>query len=124
LPLHIKWSVRVQEEFFEQGDDERQRGLPISPWMDRTAPNLPKSQIGFLNFLCVPLFEAWTDFLHAQAEPPNSLQQDTIPCLARLLNNKKHWYVPSIPSVCFCVVAVCLYRSIYLSLYQSISHFK
>eukprot|EP00741_Cyanophora_paradoxa_P000944 tig00000448_g912.t1 len=58
LPLHIAWSHRVNAEFFSQGDKERELGIPVSPFMDRTGDTrerLPKSQIGFVDFVVSPL---------------------------------------------------------------------
>ena len=33
--LHNEWSNRICKEFFNQGDNERKRGMPISVGMDR-----------------------------------------------------------------------------------------
>ncbi|KAK9831398.1 hypothetical protein WJX81_001157 [Elliptochloris bilobata] len=57
-PRHIaeKWSVRVLEEFFAQGDRERAAGLPVSPMMDRAATSHALSQINFIEFIVAPLF--------------------------------------------------------------------
>eukprot|EP00002_Diphylleia_rotans_P012869 TRINITY_DN2511_c0_g1_i3.p1 TRINITY_DN2511_c0_g1~~TRINITY_DN2511_c0_g1_i3.p1 ORF type:complete len:111 (-),score=24.58 TRINITY_DN2511_c0_g1_i3:99-431(-) len=60
--LHRNWTVRVSEEFFLQGDKERENDVPISPFMDRTKEKIHKSQLGFLDFVCKPLFEAWAGF--------------------------------------------------------------
>jgi len=57
---HIKWSELVSEEFHQQGDNERVLKLPISPNMDRSTFDLPKGQIGFIEFLVRPLFELLT----------------------------------------------------------------
>ena len=35
LTLHKNWSLRIIEEFYRQGDEERKRGIPISPFMVR-----------------------------------------------------------------------------------------
>ena len=52
------WTMRIVEEFFRQGDAEARRSLPISPFMDRTKPqSIPKSQMGFIDFIVRPLFE-------------------------------------------------------------------
>lgn len=34
-PIYLPWSKRICDEFFEQGDIEKDLGLPISPFMDR-----------------------------------------------------------------------------------------
>ena len=57
--LHLVWTERVCEEFYRQGDQERRRGLPISPFMDRRKPNVPKAQLGFIDFLVRPMYEAF-----------------------------------------------------------------
>jgi len=55
---HVRWSQRISEEFFSQGDEERKLGLPISALCDRnTVGHLGKSQRGFIEFVCMPLFE-------------------------------------------------------------------
>lgn len=45
--LHKKWAKRLEEELFLQGDMERERGMPISPLMDRTSPKggVTRSQV-------------------------------------------------------------------------------
>eukprot|EP00921_Rhytidocystis_pertsovi_P017303 GHVQ01027186.1.p1 GENE.GHVQ01027186.1~~GHVQ01027186.1.p1 ORF type:complete len:572 (+),score=103.02 GHVQ01027186.1:104-1717(+) len=55
--LHKQFSSMISEEFFQQGDEERARKLPVSPLCDRTTAEIPKSQVGFLNFVCLPTFE-------------------------------------------------------------------
>lgn len=42
--IHIQWTHRIAEEFFEQGDDEERLGMPISPFMDRHNAQLAKLQ--------------------------------------------------------------------------------
>jgi len=56
--LHTLWSERVSMEFFEQGDEERALGLPVSALCDRLKMgDLGKAQKGFLEFVCMPLFQ-------------------------------------------------------------------
>jgi hypothetical protein len=57
-----RWSNLVTEEFYRQGDRERGLGLPMSPLCDRTAHNLPKSQLGFINFVVLGAFQCFSDF--------------------------------------------------------------
>ncbi len=57
--LYLEWCDRITEEFFRQGDKEREMGLPISPFMDRNKPMVGKSQQGFMDFMVSPLVEAY-----------------------------------------------------------------
>ena len=54
--LHREWTARCMEEFFKQGDKEREMGLDISPLCDRNTTQVPQSQIGFIDYIVVPLF--------------------------------------------------------------------
>lgn len=56
--LCSRWADYVLQEFFNQGDKERASNLPISPLCDRNLVSRPKSQIGFINFLSEPTFQA------------------------------------------------------------------
>eukprot|EP00741_Cyanophora_paradoxa_P017816 tig00021017_g17207.t1 len=56
---HTEWSGRVTEEFFQQGDEERRLGLPVSPFCDRAACVPSTATAGFVSFLAAPLFAAW-----------------------------------------------------------------
>jgi len=54
--LHLQWVRRLEFEFFAQGDREKQLGLPVSFLMDREKPGASKSQVGFFDFVVLPLF--------------------------------------------------------------------
>ena len=59
-PFHIadKWTDVLCEEFFKQGDLEQANGMEYtSPLNDRAHLDKPKSQIGFYNYVCLPLFQ-------------------------------------------------------------------
>ena len=45
LQLYRQWTDRIMQEFFEQGDVERQLGLDISPMCDRHTATVEKSQV-------------------------------------------------------------------------------
>ncbi|KAI9105223.1 hypothetical protein DFS34DRAFT_366 [Phlyctochytrium arcticum] len=60
--LSSKWTEAVMEEFYMQGDRERELGLAISQFMDRGNTNVPKCQIGFIDILVAPLYDAWATF--------------------------------------------------------------
>lgn len=55
--LHEKWTNRIVEEFFAQGDVEKDAKLPVSMYCDRATTNIAKSQVGFLSAIVTPLFE-------------------------------------------------------------------
>lgn len=50
--IHIQWTHRIAEEFYEQGDDEARLGMPISPFMDRQNAQLAKLQEVSSSLLC------------------------------------------------------------------------
>lgn len=53
-----KWCDILCEEFFRQGDNEKSLGIGLtSPLNDRLNSDKPKSQIGFYNFVCLPLYQ-------------------------------------------------------------------
>lgn len=53
-----KWVDILNKEFFRQGDLEKEKGIGLSsPNNDREHPDKPKSQIGFINFVCLPLYK-------------------------------------------------------------------
>mmetsp|Transcript_17793 Transcript_17793/g.26112 ORF Transcript_17793/g.26112 Transcript_17793/m.26112 type:complete len:537 (+) Transcript_17793:18-1628(+) len=56
-PLFIDWADRCLVEFFEQGDEEKAMGLPVSPLCDRDTTCRPGSQIGFIEFIIQPSYE-------------------------------------------------------------------
>ena len=43
--LHKEWTARCMEEFFRQGDKEREAGMDISPMCDRHNATIEKSQV-------------------------------------------------------------------------------
>jgi len=51
-----EWAERILAEFFQQGDRERQRNLPITYLCDRYDINKAKSQIGFIDYVVLPLY--------------------------------------------------------------------
>lgn len=46
LDLYRQWTDRIMEEFFHQGDRERERGMEISPMCDKHTASVEKSQVG------------------------------------------------------------------------------
>lgn len=52
--VYKNWMNTVMEEFFRQGDKERQLGIPISFLCDRNTVSIEGSQIGFIDGIVLP----------------------------------------------------------------------
>ncbi|XP_065657890.1 3',5'-cyclic-AMP phosphodiesterase 4C isoform X8 [Hydra vulgaris] len=81
LDLYKMWVERLMEEFFRQGDIERERGMEISPMMDRQNPNVEKSQVVFIDYVVHPLWETWSDLVYPDAQE----------ILDRLVTNREYY---------------------------------
>ena len=49
-----QWTQRVYDEFFVQGDLEKENKLPVSNFCDRNTTNVNKAMIGFISFVVGP----------------------------------------------------------------------
>ena len=58
-----KWACLVNEEFFVQGDIEKELGLNGSPFNDRNSVNLAEAQVGFINLFIQPTFDIFAMLL-------------------------------------------------------------
>ena len=57
LECYKVWVGRIMEEFFQQGDKEREAGLDISPMCDRYNATIEKSQVLYSSSaVVVPFF--------------------------------------------------------------------
>lgn len=61
FPLHKRWSELITEEFFQQGDEEQELGLTVSDFMDRSRPENERNQVGFLDFVALPLYQVFRE---------------------------------------------------------------
>ncbi|XP_032364792.1 cGMP-inhibited 3',5'-cyclic phosphodiesterase A isoform X2 [Etheostoma spectabile] len=86
--LHLQWTEGIVNEFYEQGDEEASLGLPISPFMDRSAPELAKLQESFITHIVGPLCSSfdsaalmpgrWVDVAEGETEAEEAKEgQDT-----------------------------------------------
>jgi len=68
---HKNWAQRVTEEFFAQGDKEKELGFtPLTLFDRKEAPALPNSQIGFMNFMVLPTWKPLASLLGDFANEP------------------------------------------------------
>jgi len=86
LPLYCRWCDRIMEEFFQQGDKEKEVGLDISPMCDRNNSTIEKSQVGFIDYIVHPLWETWADLVHPGAQD-----------ILDTLEDNRDWYQSQIP---------------------------
>ncbi|OEH77167.1 3 5-cyclic nucleotide phosphodiesterase domain-containing protein [Cyclospora cayetanensis] len=80
---HYKWSRALMKEFFSQGAQELELGLPISPVCNEQTTDVPKSQIGFIRLICQPLFETLE-----QADASGAILGV---CLTQMRSNSGFW---------------------------------
>ncbi|OHS94193.1 3'5'-cyclic nucleotide phosphodiesterase family protein [Tritrichomonas foetus] len=74
-------SHKLTDEFFKQGDLERQLGIEVTPMCDRTkASHISTSQVGFYGFIAAPLLTALGNFITALADNTDQLEK-----------NKRQW---------------------------------
>ncbi|KAF5826760.1 hypothetical protein DUNSADRAFT_2121 [Dunaliella salina] len=57
--VHKRWVEMLEEEVFRQGDAEKERGLPVSPLMDRCKAGVSKSQGGFFSIVVLPQLQSF-----------------------------------------------------------------
>uniref|UniRef100_A0A8C4ZNV6 Phosphodiesterase n=1 Tax=Gadus morhua TaxID=8049 RepID=A0A8C4ZNV6_GADMO len=86
LPIYRQWTERIMEEFFRQGDKERERGMEISAMCDRHNASVEKSQVGFIDYIVHPLWETWADLVHPDAQE-----------LLDTLEENRQWYQSTMP---------------------------
>ncbi|XP_056329767.1 cAMP-specific 3',5'-cyclic phosphodiesterase 4B isoform X3 [Danio aesculapii] len=86
LDLYKQWTDRIMQEFFHQGDRERERGMEISPMCDKHTASVEKSQVGFIDYIVHPLWETWADLVHPDAQD-----------ILDTLEENRNWYYSMIP---------------------------
>ncbi|XP_015114697.1 cAMP-specific 3',5'-cyclic phosphodiesterase isoform X5 [Diachasma alloeum] len=86
LDLYRKWVALLMEEFFLQGDREREQNMDISPMCDRHSATIEKSQVGFIDYIVHPLWETWADLVHPDAQE-----------ILDTLEENRDWYQSMIP---------------------------
>ncbi|XP_044272046.1 cAMP-specific 3',5'-cyclic phosphodiesterase isoform X10 [Tribolium madens] len=86
LALYKRWVDLLMEEFFQQGDKEREAKMDISPMCDRHSATIEKSQVGFIDYIVHPLWETWADLVHPDAQD-----------ILDTLEENRDWYQSAIP---------------------------
>eukprot|EP00475_Leptophrys_vorax_P001101 TRINITY_DN10574_c0_g1_i1.p1 TRINITY_DN10574_c0_g1~~TRINITY_DN10574_c0_g1_i1.p1 ORF type:complete len:653 (-),score=102.18 TRINITY_DN10574_c0_g1_i1:48-2006(-) len=68
--LAVEWTNRLEQEWFEEGDEQKVMGLQVGPMMDRSNPCTEQSQFGFLKFIVQPLMVPFSDAIGKDAFKP------------------------------------------------------
>jgi hypothetical protein len=68
--ISVKWTRRLEQEWFEEGDEQKQFGLQIGPMMDRNNACTEESQVGFFKLIVKPLLMTWTEVVGPEAVAP------------------------------------------------------
>jgi hypothetical protein len=58
--IYFEWAKLVVEEFWDQGDKEKELNLPC--FCDREKVTIYQSQLGFINFIEIPYFSLFAEF--------------------------------------------------------------
>merc|ERR1719456_1218692 len=74
------WAWAIIDEFFLQGDKEKELGITVQPLNDREKVNRPYSQAGFIEFFVAPFVFATVRLL-----PP------LVMCTDQMMYNLKDW---------------------------------
>ncbi|XP_021171295.2 cAMP-specific 3',5'-cyclic phosphodiesterase 4B isoform X1 [Fundulus heteroclitus] len=86
LDLYRQWTDRIMEEFFHQGDREREKGMEISPMCDKHTASVERTQVGFIDYIVHPLWETWADLVHPDAQE-----------ILDTLEENRNWYQSMVP---------------------------
>ncbi|CAO3682564.1 unnamed protein product [Rhizopus stolonifer] len=76
FPRAFEWAQILVEEFSCQGDLERELGLPVLPMNDRSKIVLEDSQIGFINFVALGLFESIHGYVQDLSFPVEHIKRN------------------------------------------------
>ena len=58
--IYFKWAKLVVNEFYNQGDKEKQLGMVCS--CDRNKVTIYQQQLGFINYIEIPFFSLFAEF--------------------------------------------------------------
>ncbi|KAM4551423.1 3',5'-cyclic-AMP phosphodiesterase 4B-like isoform 1-T3 [Odontesthes bonariensis] len=81
LDLYRQWTDRIMDEFFYQGEKEKERGIEISPMCDKQTASVERTQVGFIDYIVHPLWETWADLVHPDAQD-----------ILDTLEDNRNWY--------------------------------
>jgi hypothetical protein len=85
-----RWTGRVYEEFYHEGDLDRAAGRPVSALHDRGTNNIAKSSVGFITYIVEPLYKLLGAAIQACAGRGEDIHVRVVDeCLVTLSKNKE-----------------------------------
>lgn len=81
------WAEALMQEYFAQSDLEKERKLPVTPFMDRDKVVVPQTQVNFIDSFLLPTFRLL-----------NRIVPEIQPFVDGILENRKHWAESSAPA--------------------------
>ena len=95
-----EWTYLLYEEFFQQGDKEKELGLPVKLLFDREIANIPKMQPGFINGVSIPLWSALVEVMPNMADHIQAFKENVNKWknYEETEKDKKSYRVPAIKS--------------------------
>lgn len=88
LVVADKWNDLCYEEFYNEGDLDKEAGRKVVPLFDRETNNISKSTVGFVNFVVMPLYKNLDALLKKFAVGHPELNSDALlPVIKQLEQN-------------------------------------
>jgi len=68
--IYKKWVDGIMEEFYRQGDREKELNIPLSPFGNRDVPKPNSCQKSFVEFIATPIFEVLAEWVYTCQSKP------------------------------------------------------
>ncbi|XP_026763013.2 high affinity cAMP-specific and IBMX-insensitive 3',5'-cyclic phosphodiesterase 8 isoform X3 [Galleria mellonella] len=104
----FEWAKRIADEYFLQTDEEKAKDLPVvMPMFDRATCSIPRSQIGFIDYIIMDMMEAWAAFIdmpelvsHARSNHQRwrELDEAGVTTIAEVMRAQRQYALQSTPS--------------------------
>lgn len=87
-----RWNNAVYEEFYHEGDLDREAGRQVTPLFDRSTNHIPKSTVGFIGWVVAPLYENYVAIMKRCAQLDDQIDARVVEeCLEFLRKNKQRY---------------------------------
>jgi hypothetical protein len=63
IEISSKWTDSIMQEYWNQGDLEKSKGVQVSFLCDRESADVPRSQVGFIRGIIMPSFDVFVQLM-------------------------------------------------------------